>query len=69
MCLCFALQGQPSFLEYFELTSRSNGAALISTINGVYQTGGFIGTITQPWIIDKYGRKWACAVVSLQSDP
>jgi len=55
--------GQPSFIEYFDLATRSNGTDLISTMNGLFQTGGVIGTLMLPWVADKWGRKWACAVV------
>ncbi|OAP61905.1 hypothetical protein AYL99_04108 [Fonsecaea erecta] len=56
------LLGQPSFLEYFELDTRHNGTDLISTMNGIFQTGGFIGTLILPWVADKWGRRWALAV-------
>lgn len=56
--------GQPSFIEYFDLATRSNGTDLIATMNGLFQAGGVIGTLVLPWIADKYGRKWACATVS-----
>lgn len=56
--------GQPSFIEYFDLATRKGGTDLISSTNGVFQTGGVIGTLSLPWVADKYGRKWACAVVS-----
>jgi hypothetical protein len=55
--------GQPSFIAYFDLATRSNGTDLISTMNGLFQTGGVIGTLLLPTVADKYGRKWACAVV------
>jgi MFS family permease len=35
----------------------------MSAMNGVFQTGGVIGTLILPWIADKWGRKWAIAVV------
>ncbi|OAP54331.1 MFS transporter, SP family, sugar:H+ symporter [Fonsecaea erecta] len=54
--------GQPTFIKYFELDTRPNGTDLISTTNGLFQTGGVIGTLCLPWVLDKYGRKWACAV-------
>jgi MFS family permease len=57
--------GQPSFIKYFELDTRANGTDLISTMNGLFQTGGVIGTLMLPWVADKYGRKWACAVAAL----
>ncbi|KAJ9615767.1 hypothetical protein H2200_001844 [Cladophialophora chaetospira] len=57
--------GQPSFLNYFDLLTRSNGTDLISTMNGLFQTGGVIGTLLLPTVADKYGRKWACAVPAI----
>ena len=47
-----------------ELDTRPNGTDLLSSMNGVFQTGGVIGTLLLPTVADKYGRKWACAVVS-----
>lgn len=58
------LPGQPSFIRYMELDTRPNGTDLLSSMNGVFQTGGVIGTLMLPTVADKYGRKWACAVVS-----
>ncbi|OQU95567.1 hypothetical protein CLAIMM_01752 [Cladophialophora immunda] len=57
--------GQPSFTEYFDLATRSNGTDLISTMNGLFQAGGVIGTLLLPTVADKYGRKWACAVSAI----
>lgn len=57
--------GQPSFITYFQLDTRANATDLISTTNGLFQTGGVIGTLLLPIISDKYGRKWGIAVVSL----
>ncbi|KIW69737.1 hypothetical protein PV04_05595 [Phialophora macrospora] len=59
------LLGQPSFLDYFELETRSNGTDLISTMNGIFQTGGFIGTLLLPWVADKWGRRWALAIPAI----
>ncbi|KAK6367386.1 hypothetical protein LTS17_010312 [Exophiala oligosperma] len=55
--------GQPSFIEYFDLATRSNGTDLISTMNGLFQTGGTLGTLMLPYVADRWGRKWAIAVV------
>lgn len=57
--------GQPSFIKYFELDTRPNGTDLISTTNGLFQTGGVVGTLLLPLISDKYGRKWGIAIVRL----
>jgi MFS family permease len=51
-------------VEYFELETRPNGTDLISTMNGIFQTGGLIGTLVLPWIADQWGRRWALAIVS-----
>lgn len=59
--------GQPSFIKYFELDTRSNGTDLIATTNGLFQAGGVIGTLLLPVISDKYGRKWGIAIVSFQA--
>ncbi|EXJ74111.1 uncharacterized protein A1O5_02405 [Cladophialophora psammophila CBS 110553] len=59
--------GQPSFIEYFDLATRSNGTDLISTMNGLFQTGGVIGTLLLPTVADRWGRKWACAVSAILS--
>jgi MFS family permease len=56
-------KGQPSFISYFGLATRSNASALIGSLNGVFQAGGVIGTLLLPLIADIYGRKAACIVV------
>ena len=55
--------GQPSFIEYFELDTRSNGTDLIATTNGLFQAGGVVGTLLLPIVSDRWGRKWGIAVV------
>jgi hypothetical protein len=45
------------------LATRANGTDLLSTMNGLYQAGGTIGALLLPTVADRYGRKWACAVV------
>ncbi|KIW14757.1 hypothetical protein PV08_07542 [Exophiala spinifera] len=57
--------GQPSFIEYFDLATRSNGTDLISTMNGLFQTGGVLGTLMLPYVADRWGRKWAIAVPAI----
>ncbi|KAF2742385.1 MFS transporter [Sporormia fimetaria CBS 119925] len=57
--------GQPSFISYFQLDTRSNGTDLISTTNGIFQAGGVIGTLLLPLISDKFGRKWGIAVSAI----
>lgn len=34
-------------------------------MNGIFQAGGVIGTLILPYFADKYGRKWAIAIVSV----
>ncbi|KIW49678.1 hypothetical protein PV05_11332 [Exophiala xenobiotica] len=57
--------GQPSFIEYFDLATRNNGTDLISTMNGLFQTGGVIGTLILPYISDRWGRKWGIAASAI----
>jgi MFS family permease len=67
ICTLLIITGQPSFITYFELDTRPNRTDLIASTNGLFQTGGTLGTLCLPWFADKYGRKWACAVVSSRS--
>lgn len=55
--------GQPSFIEYFNLATLPNGTDLLSATNGVFQTGGALGTLTLPLFADRWGRKWGLAIV------
>lgn len=32
-------------------------------MNGLFQTGGTLGTLMLPYVADRWGRKWAIAVV------
>ncbi|EXJ61031.1 hypothetical protein A1O7_05184 [Cladophialophora yegresii CBS 114405] len=58
---------QPSFLTYFELLTRPNGTELIATTNGLFFTGGVLGTVTISFFADKWGRKWAIGISSMLS--
>ncbi|KIX97079.1 uncharacterized protein Z520_07193 [Fonsecaea multimorphosa CBS 102226] len=51
--------GQPSFIAYFDLATRSNANSLIGAINGLYQSGGLFGAVSVLFIPDKVGRRWA----------
>ncbi|KAH6974567.1 MFS transporter [Ilyonectria sp. MPI-CAGE-AT-0026] len=51
--------GQPSFIQYFDLATRSDGESLIGAINGLYQTGGLLGAVSVLYLPDKLGRRWA----------
>ncbi|KAK5019535.1 MFS transporter [Cryomyces antarcticus] len=53
---------QPAFLTYMGLDTRGNATSLISTMNGLYQVGGFLGVFSVSFFTDKYGRKVAIAV-------
>ncbi|KAM5515439.1 Sugar/inositol transporter [Fusarium oxysporum f. sp. vasinfectum] len=57
--------GQPSFLHYFGLDTASNAAALIGAINGLFQGGGLIGTLTFGAVADKFGRCKAMFLASV----
>lgn len=34
-------------------------------MNGIFQTGGVVGTLILPWFCDKWGRKWGIAVAAI----
>ncbi|KAF2467020.1 MFS transporter [Lindgomyces ingoldianus] len=57
--------GQPSFIKYFELDTRSNGTDLLSTTNGLFQAGGVVGTLLLPIVSDRWGRKWGIAISAI----
>jgi MFS family permease len=61
--LKLTMLGQPTFSQYFQLATRSNGTDLLSSMNGLFQAGGVIGTLLLPTVSDKWGRKWALAKV------
>jgi MFS family permease len=54
--------GEPPFLLYMGLITAdglptSNSAALIGTINGLFQAGAVLGILSASFIMDKWGRK------------
>lgn len=57
--------GQPTFLHYFALDTRSNANDLIGAINGLFQTGGLFGTLSCIWTADRFGRRWALFINSI----
>ncbi|RGP62901.1 hypothetical protein FSPOR_8884 [Fusarium sporotrichioides] len=57
--------GQPSFLSYFGLDTASNAPALIGAINGLFQGGGLVGTLTFGAVADKLGRCKAMFLASV----
>ena len=58
-------EAQPTFVEYFELATRSNTTQLVSAMKGLFQAGAFVGAILINVVGDRYGRKWAIAVPSI----
>ncbi|KAJ4127074.1 hypothetical protein NW768_008697 [Fusarium equiseti] len=57
--------GQPSFLSYFGLDTAKNAPALIGAINGLFQGGGLIGTLTFGGLADTFGRCKAMFLASI----
>jgi MFS family permease len=57
--------GQPSFLAYFALDTRSNATQIEGAINGLFQAGGLFGSLSCIKSADLLGRKKAifCAAV------
>lgn len=58
-----ATLAQPTFITYFDLDTRSDATALLSATNGIFQTGGVLGTLTLSWWSDSFGRKGGLAIV------
>jgi MFS family permease len=58
-----ATLAQPTFIEYFGFATRPNATAILSATNGVFQTGGVIGTLTLSYFSDRFGRKGGLAIV------
>ncbi|KAK3716662.1 hypothetical protein LTR37_006292 [Vermiconidia calcicola] len=59
------LVAQPTFGAYFELDTRPNALAILSATNGIFQTGGVIGTLMLPIFSDKFGRRGGIATSAL----
>ncbi|KAH7354820.1 general substrate transporter [Rhexocercosporidium sp. MPI-PUGE-AT-0058] len=57
--------GQPSFLSYFGLDTASNAPALFGAINGLFQGGGLVGTLSFGFVADRLGRCKALFCASL----
>ncbi|KAJ2893373.1 Quinate permease [Zalerion maritima] len=53
---------QPSFHKHMKLDTNPNATALISAINGLFYTGGAIGSFLAGWTSSRYGRKWSAVV-------
>ena len=56
---------QPSFLAYFELDTRPDATDIISTMNGLFQAGSFVGALMITWVGDRWGRKMAITVPAI----
>ena len=57
--------GQPTFLSYFRLYTRSNSTQLQGAINGLFQGGGLLGTLSCIGTADRFGRRWALLINSV----
>ncbi|KEF56198.1 uncharacterized protein A1O9_07779 [Exophiala aquamarina CBS 119918] len=57
--------GQPSFISYFALDTRSNATDLIGAINGLYQAGGLFGCLSCIKSADWFGRRKAILFTSV----
>ncbi|CRG91746.1 Putative polyol transporter 2 [Talaromyces islandicus] len=57
--------GQPSFLSYFLLDSRSNATQLEGAINGLFQAGGLVGCLSCIGTADWLGRKQSILIAAL----
>lgn len=49
--------GQPSFLAYFALEDADRSAAVTGAINGLFQAGGLLGTLSTSLTSDRLGRR------------
>ncbi|KAK4889794.1 hypothetical protein LTR27_011411 [Elasticomyces elasticus] len=57
--------GQPTFISYFALDTRSNAASLTGAINGLFQAGGLIGTLCSSFLADSLGRRKAILIAAI----
>ena len=57
--------GQPSFITYFHMDTRPNATDISGAINGLFQAGGFIGTLVCYLTADWLGRRKALALWSI----
>ena len=56
---------QPSFITYMHLDTASNAPQLIGAINGLFQAGGFLGSLSTSMTADYLGRRKALLTGSL----
>lgn len=59
--------GQPTFIAYFDLdpTTRSNANDILGAINGLFQAGGLLGTLSCIATADRYGRRKAILIAAV----
>lgn len=57
--------GQPTFISYFDLDTRSNATQLIGAINGLYQAGGLFGSLSMIKFPDWIGRRKSLLLYSI----
>ncbi|KAK4941906.1 hypothetical protein LTR10_018236 [Elasticomyces elasticus] len=50
---------QPSFITYMHLDTASNAAQLFGAVNGLFQAGGFLGSLSISMTADYLGRRKA----------
>ncbi|RVX73875.1 hypothetical protein B0A52_02765 [Exophiala mesophila] len=60
-----ATLAQPTFITYFDLDTRPDATALLSATNGIFQTGGVLGTLSLPLFSDRFGRKGGLAISAM----
>ncbi|KIW18898.1 hypothetical protein PV08_03187 [Exophiala spinifera] len=56
---------QPSFIEYFEMATRSDATSLASCMNGLFFAGAAIFILTVYFFADRWGRKAAIGVAAI----
>jgi MFS family permease len=57
--------GQPTFLAYYGLDTSTDADSYIGAINGLFQAGGFVGTLISSSVADHYGRRVAILTSSI----
>ncbi|OQV08812.1 hypothetical protein CLAIMM_13028 isoform 2 [Cladophialophora immunda] len=57
--------GQPSFISYFDLDTRSNATDLTGAINGLFQAGGLFGALSCIKSADWLGRRKAILAAAI----
>ena len=49
--------GQPSFIAYFSLDTRSDADGITGAFNGLFQAGGLLGALSMTLLADRLGRR------------